>query len=180
MKAVSLRAGLSESGLRDVLSRGVSPSIDTFVRISETLGVSPIWLLQGDEQFRLNVPVAGVIRDADVWHPAGGELSRFDLDAATQELICIRVEGDGMSPVYRRGDEIFCSRHSGTYIDNFIGLDCVVQTADGQRLIRILARGSKPGLFNLRSFNPLVKDVENVAIAWAAPVQMIKRGSREG
>jgi len=56
MKQLSLKAGLSESAVRDVLSRGREPGVDNFLKMAEAAGVSPSWLLQGDEGSRLNEP----------------------------------------------------------------------------------------------------------------------------
>lgn len=176
MKALSLRAGLSESAVRDILNRGHSPNIDTLVALADALGVSPVWLLEGSEKPRLKIPAVGIASSDEVWAPADAKSSAiFDVVGPGQDLVSVRVEGNGLSPTYRHGDELLCRRHSGGFIDNLIGLDCLLMTADGERYIKILARGSSPGLFNLRSFNPLVRDIENVAVAWAAPVLMVKR-----
>lgn len=178
MKSLSLKAGLSESAVRDAVTRGRDPSIDNFVKIAEALGVSPVWLLQGDERFRLKVPTIGVATIHETWQakPLKAASAQFDIDVAGSDVIAIRIEGDAMSPVYRDGDELLCERRTGAFVDNLVGTDCVVETEDGRRFIKVIARGSKPGCFNLRSFNPMIKDVENVRIAWAAPIVMIKRG----
>jgi len=179
MKALSLRAGLTESGIRDAIGRGRSPSIDNFVKIAEALGVSPVYLLQGDERFRLKVPIIGTASSHDMWVPSkvGKAATNFDLDVAGGDMISIRIEGDGMSPVYRDGDELVCQRRSGGNVDNLVGLDCVVETTDGRRYVKIIAKGTGMNVYNLRSFNPVVRDVENVAIAWAAPILVVKRAS---
>lgn len=41
--------------------------------------------------------------------------------------------------------------------------------------MKFLARGKKAGTFNLRSSDPSVKDIEDVKLAWAAPIEMIIR-----
>jgi len=94
MKSLSLKAGLSESAVRDAITRGRSPSVDNFVRLAEALGVSPVWLLQGDERFRLRVPLVGVASGHETWTAKGGDKSAdFDLDLASADVICIRIEG---------------------------------------------------------------------------------------
>ena len=39
-------------------------------------------------------------------------------------------------------------------------------------------RGSRPNRFSLRSYNAAVDDIEDVALAWVAPVSWIKQGAR--
>lgn len=179
MKSLSLKAGLSESAVRDMLTRGRSPSVENFVSIAETLGVSPNWLLQGDERFRLSIPSIGASASGETWvaKPSKTGNAQFDLDVANADMISLRIEDDSMSPIYRAGDELFCRRIAGTYFDNLVGADCVVETIDGKRFIKILAKGNKPSHYTLRSFNPTVKDIENVRLTWAAPIIMIKRAS---
>lgn len=177
MKSLSLRAGLTESAIRDAIGRGRSPSIDNFVKMAEALGVSPVWLLQGDERFRLKIPTIGVAGDGETWiAPSGRQASSaLDIDIAGSDLICVRVVGNGLSPTYRNGDELLCQRKTGAHADNLIGLDCVIETKDGRRYIKVIGKGKGPNLYDLRSLNPVLKDVENVVIAWAAPIVMVKR-----
>jgi len=63
-------------------------------------------------------------------------------------------------------------------IFKMIDLDCVIRTADGQHYVKILKRGSRPGRFHLKSYNPAEDDIEDVALSWVAPVAWIKRGVR--
>lgn len=181
MKALSLKAGLSESAVRDAVNRGREPSVENFIKMAEAAGVSPGYLLQGDERFRLHIPLIGFTTKGEDWAP----LEQNKKPAATTEfalkehdIVAIEVRGDGMSPVYRDGDQLFCQRRTGSYVDNLVGLDCVLRTTAGDHHIKILAKGTRPGTFNLRSYNPVFKDIENVPIEWAAPIIWIKRGGR--
>lgn len=58
----------------------------------------------------------------------------------------------------------------------YIGRDCIIETADGQRLLKYVHPGSMRGRVTLRSYNIAQPDMVNVSITWAAPVQWIKRG----
>ena len=89
-------------------------------------------------------------------------------------MITIEIRGDSMSPVYRSGDKLICRRHLRAF-DNLIGLDCAVLTEDGQGYVKILRRGTRPNRYNLKSYNVAQEDIENVKLAWAAPVVWIKR-----
>jgi len=179
MKAVSVKAGLHPSTLQAILTKGASPSIENFLAICRALNISPALLLGGEDQGPLRVPVVGIVSAGEGWvqtDELAGEAIEFDLGA--HDTIGLEVRGDSMAPVYRNGDFLICHRQFGPNADNCIGLDCVIKTASGQNFVKILRRGSRPARFNLRSYNPAVEDIEDVALAWAAPVAWIKRGTR--
>lgn len=80
-----------------------------------------------------------------------------------------------MSPVYRSGDMLICSRQTTKHLDNLINLDCVVMTADGDGYIKILKRGTRRGCVTLKSYNPHFDDIENVQLLWVAPILWVRR-----
>lgn len=181
MKSISLKANLSPSTLHSIISKGASPSVDNFLAICDAIGVSPTELLMGDRQSSVSIPIVGFVSAGEGWTPidgATGHDDRVEFDLGAHDTIGIEVRGDSMAPVYRHGDFLVCYRQFGSNADNCIGLDCVVQTADRRHFVKILKRGSRPGRFNLKSYNPVVDDVEDVALAWVAPVAWIKRGAR--
>jgi phage repressor protein C with HTH and peptisase S24 domain len=181
MKAVSLKAGLPASAVHDILQRGHAPSIDKFISICTALGVSPSQLLEGEVQRSISIPLVGFVSAGEGWTPIDDATSADDaisFDLGAHDTVGIEVRGDSMAPVYRNGDFLVCYRQFGPNADNCIGLDCVVRTADSRHFVKILKRGSRPGRFNLKSYNPVVDDVEDVALAWVAPVAWIKRGGR--
>lgn len=173
--------GSSETQVRDWLNRGMEPGVDGFCHLAGILGVSPLFLLQGDERFMVKVPLLGVSSGAERWTPfaepgKGKTPEMADFDFGDGEVFVVEVRGNAMSPVYRDHDQLYCQRRAGKYLDNLIGLDCVLQTADGETLIKILDKGTRPERFTLRSYNPLSKPLENVAVDWAAPIIWIRRG----
>lgn len=179
MKRLSLKAGLSESGIRDIISRGTSPSIDTFVSIAEALGIEPAVLLQGDDRFALKIPLIGKASHGEKWKPvAGAKIEPVELEMRDHDVIAIEVDDDTMAPVYRTKDVLICHRRSGRNAQNLIGQDCVVRTGGGEHYVKILKKGSRHGIFNLKSYNPLVDDIEDVGLDWAAPIVVIRRGAR--
>lgn len=179
MKSLSLKAGLHASTLQSILKRGASPSVDNFVAIAAALGVSPVRLLEGDERFRLTVPVIGVIAAGEAWKPVDDARSSdavgFDLGA--NDTVAFEVRDDSMAPVYRNGDFLICNRQYGPHADNLIGKDCLVRTVADGCFVKILKRGSRTGRFNLKSYNPMQDDIEDVELRWVAPVVWIKRGA---
>lgn len=156
---------------------GSDPTIDNFLAICKGLGVSPSQLLEEGESFAPSIAVVGYVSGGEGWTPVDANTAEtVELDIARVDTIAVEVRGDSMSPVYRSGDKLICQRHYGPHLDNFIGRDCVIQTRDGDHFIKILKRGTKPNRMTLKSYNPLVDDIEDVAIAWAAPVLWVKRG----
>ncbi len=179
MKAVSLKAGLSPSAVYDVIQRGHSPSIEKFVAICQVLGVSASELLNNDTRASISIPVVGIVSAGEGWQPIDGATNGDSVvfDIGAHDTISLEVRGDSMAPVYRSGDHLICYRQFGPNADNCLGLDCVVRTADQRHFVKILKRGSRPGRFNLKSYNPVVDDIEDVALAWVAPVAWIRRAA---
>jgi hypothetical protein len=176
MKAVSLKAGLGATFVRDLLEKGRTPSVENFVSVCEALGVSPLTLIYGDDNPHITVPIVGIVSAGEGWtHIPDARHDPVEFALSGDDLVGIEVRGDSMSPVYRDGDRLLCSRHFGRHVDNLIGLDCAVLTTDGKGYVKILKRGSRPGRYNLKSYNPYVEDIENAQIEWAAPVKWIRR-----
>jgi len=181
MKSLSLRAGLHPTTLQSIITKGSSPSIDNFISICNALGISPSELLNDEAAPRLSIPIVGFVSAGEGWTPidnATGPEDKIEFDLGAHDTIGIEVRGDSMSPVYRNGDFLICYRQFGPNADNCIGLDCVVRTADGRSFVKILKRGGRPGRFTLKSYNPMVDDIEDVALSWAAPVAWIRRSAR--
>lgn len=179
MKGLSLKAGLHASTVQSILTKGTAPSVENFLAICQAMGITPAQLLEGSERSKLTIPVVGVVSAGEGWTPFDdntNEAVEFELGA--HDTIAVEVRGDSMAPVYRNGDVLICHRRYGPNADNLIGLDCIVRTAKGENYVKILKRGSRHGRFNLKSYNPVVDDIEDVPLAWAAPVAWIKRGAR--
>ncbi len=178
MKAVSLKAGLGETTVRDILKRGYTPTIDNFLAICEAAGRDPFYFLYGDNfDAQVQIPVRGAVCAGEGWDQVDDEPGR-SIEFALEEgrSFGIEVRGNSMSPVYRHGDYLVCVENIGRNIDNLVGLDCAVLTEDGQGYVKILKRGTRPGRYNLKSYNPLFDDIENVQLKWAAPIIWVKRG----
>jgi transcriptional regulator with XRE-family HTH domain len=187
LQIVARRPGLkgkkNDSLVRDWINNGHEPSIDGFCALAELLGVSPLMLLQGDERFQVRVPLAGMSTGAERWTPfaepgRGRTPEMADFTFGEGEAFAIEIRGDAMSPTYRDGDQLFCQKLAGKHFDNLVGLDCAVETAAGETLIKILDKGTEPGRYTLRSFNPLSKPIENVELASAARITWVRRSGR--
>lgn len=179
MKGVSVRAGLNPSALHDIIKRNQSPSLSNFIAICHALNVRPSEILDAEGFSTISIPVVGYVNSSETWTPAANEAeASIDFEVGGHDTIALEVKGDSMAPVYRHGDVLICHRRYGPHADNLIGLDCVVRTMRGDHVLKILKRGSRPNRFNLKSYNPVIDDIEDVALAWAAPVSWIRRGAR--
>lgn len=87
--------------------------------------------------------------------------------------IAVRVTGTSMMPAFRPGDVLFCEQKpvTGSHIVNE---DCVVETEDGQRLVKKVLRGGEPGTFRLYSYETMDHG-EDVRLRTAAVVRWIQR-----
>lgn len=154
-----------------------SPSIDSFAKLAKILGVSIGGLYYGEASTPATLSIGGVIKGGEMWQALSKKenkevpLSFFDYDLAV-----IQVDTTELYPAYRMGDVLAGTKSIGRNLDNLIGKDCIIETVAGERYIKYLARGGLTGTFSLKSFNPAVDDVENVKIAWAAPIQLVVRG----
>lgn len=181
MKAISRKAGLSPGYVHSILKQGRTPSIESFLKVAAAYGVEPGWLLLGDERFQIQFPVIGRAVEGESWQPVGGarmDKATFEPGADAFDMVVCEVIGDANAPAYRDRDVLYCSRHAGPNLHNFIlGRDCLVKTKTGECYIKHVLDGERPGSFTLRSINnPVAKGLRNVALEWAAPIKWIRRG----
>lgn len=168
-KRLSKVAGLGETAVRDILDKGVEPRVGTLIKIADALEV-PASSLFGSQ-----VPVLGKVG-------AGGCILFEESDepelvdrppGATGRLMALRVTGESMLPVYRDGDIVYVNRDHEGVLPDYLGEECAVHTVDGGTFLKVLALGSQPNRFTLRSFN--AGDMENVELLWATPVLFVMR-----
>lgn len=174
-RSLSNAAGLSESAVRDLLTRTDNPGIGTLTKIAEALEM-PVDRLTGAAAM---VPILGSIG-------AGGEVL-FSTDPDSElhgefdkvprpplvvgRLMALRVCGSSMLPKYEDGEVIYVRRDHDGLQPSYIGRYCAVRTSDGGTYLKILATGSEPGRYTLRSLN--APDMENVEVVWASPVLFV-------
>lgn len=177
MKQLSLAAGLGETAVRDMLKKVTSPRVDTVVAVAEQLGVTLTELLEGQASGSRKVPLIGYVSAGEGWHSFDGDGPFDEIDVAIGGGVPVGlvVRGNSMFPVYRDGDVLIGAKQPTAHAQKLIGRDCIVQTADGGRYVKFLARGTIKGRFNLKSYNPMHPDVENAVIDWAAPITVVIR-----
>jgi transcriptional regulator with XRE-family HTH domain len=176
-RSLSKAADLSESAVRDLLSRTDNPGIGTLTRIAEALEM-PVDHLTGAG---LTVPILGNIG-------AGGEVlftvdpdeelnGSKELDTVPRppmvvgRLIALRVSGASMLPKYEDGDVIYVRRDHDGILPTYLNRYCAVRTGEGGTFLKVLAPGSEAGRYTLRSLN--APDMENVEVSWASPVLFV-------
>ena len=87
-------------------------------------------------------------------------------------IVGVEVEGDSMLPVYRDGDVLFYTREALGVPTEAAGTICVCEDEDGDAWVKYIKRGSDPAEFHLISLNPLVDNMFDVRLKWAAPVRL--------
>lgn len=174
----SVAAGQNKGFIKDILVRNRRPSVDAAASLARVLGVSLDWLMGAESESGTKVRLVGRVG-------AGGVVSASDPSdveyvdmppGGTPDLEALEVVNGSMQPVYRAGDYLFVSpADDGTPFDKLIGLECVVVCADGRRLVKVLRKGTRLGLWRLESYNPAVEDIEDVRVVKALPVRHVTR-----
>lgn len=170
---VSRLAGLGRSAVRDILERGVNPSVVTLAEIAKVLNTTLADLLEGGVVSPLHYQVEGVVARGGEWIKC--PTSNVVIDNLVNDVIAVVVSETASLPGYRANDVLVGSKITSSGVDNTIGRDCIVETVTGERMVCVPQRGSSPGLFTLRPLDPREPDRRDVAILWAAPVTIIVR-----
>ncbi|MFN3891962.1 MAG: XRE family transcriptional regulator [Beijerinckiaceae bacterium] len=163
-----------EQGLRGI------PDQDEVRKYARAFGVSFVWLLSGEgSPDRLNVvPVMGRIGAAAEIMPEFEQVpddGLFQIEApfpVPDDAIAFEVQGDSMWPRFDAGDVIICWRE-GRNIEEIVGWEAAVKTADGKRYLKRILRGAEKGTFDLESHN--AQPIRGVKLEWAAEVGAIIR-----
>lgn len=168
-RSLSSASGLSQTAVRDLLTRTDNPGIGTLHKIAEALQV-PVESINGAE----SVTLAGEIG-------AGGAIAYY-LDGHAFEtvprpplapgpLVAFRVSGDSMLPKYEPDDVIYVRRDHDGLLPQYMGRYCAVHLVDGGTYLKILAPGTVEGRYTLRSLN--AADMADVEVVWASPVLFV-------
>lgn len=164
-KPLAQQAGLGETAIRDIFDpKRQDVKASTLVKLAEFFDTSI------DALTRPDVPLVGKIG-------AGGQVI-FEDDgerggvprppSAAGQLVALEVVGDSMMPKYEGGDVVYVRRDHDGVLPEYVGEYCAVRTADGGTWLKMLAAGSKPGTFTLRSLN--AADMVDQDVEWASPV----------
>ena len=98
-------------------------------------------------------------------------------------VIDMMIGDDGMYPHYQIGDFVAGRRRTNDRIAGLWGLDCIVQTSNGEVLLRRLRKGSSPHTYTLVCTNENTSVLEpvkyDVSLVCAAPVIWLRRKDLE-
>lgn len=177
MAEVNRRVGAGPTLVNDIVSQGVTPSIDNLAKIADVLGVSLATLYFGEERVQVNLRITGIAGKGEMWTTLDERQANIvPLEFFDKDLVNILIADDSYEPKFHKGDVVLGPRQEGVNLDNIIGTDCIAETEDGQRYLRAIIRGTKAGRYTLRADNPKDEDIRDVSLAWVAPVRMILRG----
>lgn len=166
-------------------SRGFGASVDQYAR---RFGTTPEWILwgrgkppRGAPPLQSGYPLVGKV--------GAGGLGLYADDFETEEhpriieplpgmtvekgVIVLETDGDSMAPLVLDGDLAFFGPIRED-VSSLLNKRVMARLADGRRFFKILKRGSRPGVWTLRSLNPTTPDIEDVEVTWVLPY----RGSR--
>lgn len=100
-------------------------------------------------------------------------VDKIEAPAGVAGTVALRIEGDGLYPVYQNGDVIFYVRDLAMPESEFLARECVVKLADGPMLLRRVMRDSQRGRYTLVSHH--APPMNSVKIDWASPVRWVRR-----
>lgn len=170
------RAGVNSTMVHDILKRGMTPSVDNLSKIANSVGLTLAQLYEGEQPVILNIKLSGVTTGVGMWSNVPERHAKvLPLTIFHGDYVSVEVLDDSLSPRFDRGDIVCGARSLGPNLGNLVGLDCIMEQADGTRRVGILLRGSEQNSFSVRSFNPRIDDVRDVKIAWAAPISVVIR-----
>lgn len=147
--------------------------------------VRPEWLYAGTPPMRDETPMVKIVGRVGA-NPDGSVVyvtaqDAYDFVAAPPgagpDCAAFEVVGDSQLPLYENGAILFIERQQGEPSFEMInGPPAIVETGDGQVLLKSIQRGREPGHWDLVSLNaPPIRDV---AIRWAAEVEIAYSPSR--
>ena len=173
------KVGLSTSYVQRLENGERNLAVKHFAAFARALGGTPRDLV-GDDETPESTVVQGmgkigagaeIMPEAEQVPPEG--LSQIEVPFPVPEnALAFQVDGDSMWPRYDHGDVVLCWR-DGANVDEVIGWEAAIMTADGKRYLKRILRGNKPRLFDLESYNAPV--IRNVRIEWVSKVQIVVR-----
>lgn len=154
--------GRLETGVRTV-------SLDWLVRIADALDCHVSDLLDMPE--RPEMELLGTVGPQGKVTPSEEEL--VELASSALRPVAIRISQ--RLGRFEAGDLLVCDRYEGADMDNSIGHDAVVRTADGHTLLRHVIRGAQPGTYTLIPLTQGDSILYDSPLLWAAAAKTLLR-----
>lgn len=179
-RAVGNQRGRSKNDrlVYDLLDGTDNPRIGTLEAVAKALGKPVSWFFEDDGVSPPQVPILGAVSAGEGWMVYTDNLGELEFAPSAGDVIAVLVKGSSMVPTYRDGDVLIGIRRPGDSASKLVGMDCIIETETDERYVKYLQKSTMKGRFNLRSYNPSHKDIENVRLRWAAAIEWIKRNQR--
>lgn len=182
LRAVAAEAGVSYDQYKGFLQgKSKSTNVDDAVKVAHSFGVSMEDFLAGNlvETADNTIAIAGKVGAGahvpvfDVYEKGDGPQVECPPGLSPQGIVAVEIQGDSMEPLYSEGDFLFYTRdtHDGVP-DDAIGKRCVCEDADGNGWVKLIKRGTEPGLYHLIALNPDAENQHDVTLNWAAQVRL--------
>jgi phage repressor protein C with HTH and peptisase S24 domain len=175
MKAASLKAGLSETFVRDALVRGRVPTVENLARLAEACGL-PLAAFVSNAYTDSKVRVVGFVGAGAETHLYGEGQGPFDWAPAPPDAkpttVAVRVRGTSMAGLIDDGSLLYYDLRNDPPTDDMNGALCVIGLPDGRVVVKKLYKGGKRGRWNLISTNdaPMLDQ----PVEWAAKVTSVR------
>ncbi|WP_081780691.1 S24 family peptidase [Sulfitobacter sp. 20_GPM-1509m] len=179
-RAVALAAGMSATGVRDIILRKTkNPTLANLVKIAEVLEVDIADIVGAEPKTPPTISIAGTVGAGarvplfDAYEKGDGPQVECPQVLSPHRVVAVEVAGDSMEPIYSAGDLLFYTRESADGVpSDAIGHRCVCEDSNGMGWVKQVRAGSEPGLFNLVSLNPGADNQHDVKLKWAARVRL--------
>ncbi len=179
-RGLAAHLGLDAARVTEILNKRRRVSYDEAVDMAEFLesGLDEVVARLGKAavQVRRRIPVVGYVGAGETIfamddHSPGAGMDETEPPPDEGEGgFAVKVRGSSMAPRFKDGELIGYSREKGLNPERCYGTECVVQTVDGRKLVKLLERGSRAGVFTLVSINAAVPIEHDVELEWIAPV----------
>jgi transcriptional regulator with XRE-family HTH domain len=143
MKSLSLAAGLGETGVRDMLKRTQSPSIDAMAKVAKELGMSLTELWDGPTPDELRV--VRILGETGTSGSTWFEIHHQEIIVLNQLGHRVRVEMSSDVAVYDHRDIVIYEKIPFQLVDAGDSKNHLLMTKAGARYVGPVRRGTRPG-----------------------------------
>lgn len=176
------QAGISEGTLRNFLSgQNGAMGSDTVELLARAIHISVGELLGGPKNIKIPI-LYKIGAGAQVYpiddHAPGASLDEIDLpdNVPYSPTLCgFRIEGDSQAPMLFDGYIVLAKErvYGGKCEELTSKTPHIVQIRDGACMLKLIRRGYSKDKYNLRSYNPDAKDIDDIEIEWYAKIEAI-------
>lgn len=165
------RAGISRSYLTELETGAKTINARRLSEVARAFGVEPESLIVREPKI---VDLTGaVVESARIVPLDGPRTIACPTMLPSAGIEAVEVVGGAMAPVYQHGHVLFYARPTrDPVLEQDIGQPCIVEDSSKNRWLKVLKRGTAPGLWNLVCINPTGENQWDVSISWAARVRL--------